>query len=326
MIDQNNPESDSASPRVSTSNWQRETIEKLAFAALVEQRRTRRWGIFFKSLLFLYVFVVGLAAIWPLSEKTLSIGGKHTALIEVSGIIFDGGETDAQSVIKGLKAAIEDKNTRGVILKINSPGGSPVQADYIHKEIRRLKRENPKMPIHAVVTDLCASGGYYIASAADKIFVNPSSLIGSIGVIMDGFGFVSTMEKLGVERRVLIAGEHKALMDPFSPVNETEKVHIQALLNKVHAQFIKAVKEGRGDRLKSDPELFSGLIWTGEQSIELGLADSEGDVQSVARNEIGAENIVDFTPEQKLLDRIAHRFGSLMGRMFNEIANPGLRF
>ncbi|MCI0654161.1 MAG: S49 family peptidase [Methylococcaceae bacterium] len=301
-------------------------IEKLAFAALDEQRRVRRWGIFFKSLLFLYISVVSLTAFFPLSEKALSTGGNHTAVVDVSGTIIDGGEADAESVIKGLQAAIEDENTRGVVIQINSPGGSPVQADYIYKEIRRLKRNKPEIPIHAVITDLCASGGYYIASATDKIFVNPSSLIGSIGVIMNGFGVVSTMEKLGVERRLLVAGEHKALLDPFSPVNEFEKVHIQALLNKVHAQFMQAVKDGRGDRLKNDPALFSGLIWTGEQSIALGLADGEGDIRSVARDEIGAETIVDFTQEEKLLDRLAHQFGTFMGRVLSEIAGPRLRF
>ncbi|MGH8559134.1 MAG: S49 family peptidase [Methylococcales bacterium] len=326
MIEQNNPDSESASPRATTTSWEREMIEKLAFAGLIEQRRVRRWGIFFKSLLFLYVLVISVTAFFPLSEKFLSTGGEHTALVEVSGIIFEGGEADAQSVIKGLQAAIEDENTRGIVVKINSPGGSPVQADYIYKEIRRLKQKNPTLPIHAVVTDLCASGGYYIASATDKIFVNPSSLIGSIGVIMNGFGFISTMEKLGVERRLLVAGEHKAFLDPFSPVKESEKIHVQELLNKVHAQFINAVKEGRGDRLKNDPELFSGLIWTGEQSIELGLADGEGDIHSVARDEIGAETIVDFTPEEKLLDRLAHQFGTFTGRVFSEVAGPGLRF
>lgn len=326
MIEQNNPDSGNGSSRVADTCWEREVIEKLVFAAIAEQRRTRRWGIFFKSLLFLYVLVVSLTAFHPFSQKSLPGGGEHTAVVDVSGIIFDGGSANAQSVIKGLKAAVDDENTRGVILKINSPGGSPVQADYIYREIKRLKQENPEMPIHAVVTDLCASGGYYVASAADKIFVNPSSLIGSIGVVMDGFGFVSTMEKLGVERRLLVAGEHKAILDPFSPVKESEKVHFQELLNKIHAQFITAVKQGRGDRLKSDPALFTGLVWTGEQSIELGLADGEGDIRSVARDEIGAETLVDFSIEENLIDRLAHRLGTVLAQVLSEIAGPRLKF
>ncbi|MCI0667622.1 MAG: S49 family peptidase [Methylococcaceae bacterium] len=326
MIEQNNPNSVAGESRAADSNWEREVIEKLALAAIVEQRRTRRWGIFFKSLLYLYIFAVSLAAFFPFADKPMSKGDKHTAVVYISGIIFDGTKADAESVIDGLQAAVEDENTRGVIVQINSPGGSPVQADYIFKEIRRLKREKPELPIHAVVTDLCASAGYYIAAAADKIFVNPSSLIGSIGVIMNGFGFVSTMERLGVERRLLTAGEHKAFLDPFSPVDESEKGHLQVMLNQVHAQFIKVVKEGRGDRLKNDADLFSGLIWTGEQSIELGLADGEGDIHSVARDVIGAENIVDFTPEESVFDRLTHRFGSVLGQVFSEIARPRLGY
>lgn len=326
MIEQNNPNAGEGSPRASDSHWEREVIEKLAFAALKEQRKARRWGIFFKSLLYIYVFAVTLAAFSPFSEKAISRGEKHTAVVDIDGIIFDGTKTNAGTVIEGLRAAEEDENTQGIILKINSPGGSPVQADYIFKEIRRLKQKRPELPIHAVVTDVCASGGYYIASAADKIFVNPSSLIGSIGVIMNGFGFVSTLERLGIERRLMTAGEHKAILDPFSPVNESEKGHVQGMLNKVHAQFIKAVKTGRGDRLKENPDLFSGLIWTGEQSIELGLADGDGDVYSVARDVIGAETIVNFTPEESLFDRIAFRFGSVLGQVANEIARPRLGF
>ena len=328
MIDRNNSEPDNDLPRASTDHWEREVIEKIAMAAIVEQRRARRWGIFFKLLFFVYVAVVSLAAFLPLSNSSIVTDGdgKHTAVVDLSGVIFDGTQANAKTVIEGLRAAVEDQNTQGVIVKINSPGGSPVQADYIYREIRRMKQENPEMPIHAVVTDVCASGGYYVASAADKIFVNPSSLIGSIGVIMNGFGFVSAMEKLGVERRLLIAGEHKAILDPFSPVNESEKEHIQGLLNGVHAQFIKAVKEGRGDRIKSDPDLFSGLVWTGTQSIELGLADGEGDIRSVARDVIGAETIVNFTPEESFFDHFSRKFGVVLGQVFSEVAGPRLGY
>lgn len=326
MMEQNNPSSESSPSRVVDPSWERKVIENLAFAAISEQRKARRWGIFFKSLLFLYLLLVAVAAFSPFSDKSASGGKKHTAVVDVSGIILEGAKTNAGVVIEGLRAAVKDENTKGVIVRVNSPGGSAVQADYIFNEIKRLRQENPEIPIHAVVTDMCASGGYYIASAADKIFVNPSSIIGSIGVIMNGFGFVSMMEKLGVERRLLIAGEHKAIMDPFSPLSETEKVHVQGLLNQVHAQFIKSVKEGRGDRLKNDPDLFSGLIWTGGQSIELGLADDEGDVWSVAKDVIGAENIVDFTPQQKLIERLTHQFGTAMGQVFTAFTAPRFEF
>ncbi len=326
MIEQNTRDPDGGTPRVTGTAWEHELIEKLVLASVVEQRRARRWGIFFKSLLFLYLLAVSIAAYFPLSDRSFSTGGKHTAVVDISGIIFDGTKADAEAVIKGLRAAVKDENTQGLIVQINSPGGSAVQADYIFKEIKRLKKENPDLPIHAVVTDLCASGGYYVASAADKIFVNPSSLIGSIGVIMNGFGFVSTLEKLGVERRLVVAGDHKAFMDPFSQVNESERAHVQGLLKDVHAHFIEAVRDGRGDRLKNDPNLFSGLVWTGEQSIDLGLADGEGDIRSVAKDVIGAENIVNFTPEENVFDYLSHQVGVVMGQVLDEAVAPRIRF
>ncbi|MGR9106621.1 MAG: S49 family peptidase [Gammaproteobacteria bacterium] len=326
MIETNDSGPSEISSGQTSAHWERDVIEKLMFAALNEQRRARRWGIFFKSLLFLYLLAISLAAFFPMSKHSISVHEPHTALVDVSGIIFEGTKASADTVIEGLRAAVDDANTRGVIVQINSPGGSPVQADYIFREIRRLKQDHPEMPIHAVITDICASGGYYVAAAADKIFVNPSSLIGSIGVIMNGFGFVSTMEKLGIERRLLIAGEHKAILDPFSPVNEPEKAHVQGLLNKVHARFVEAVQQGRGDRLKNDPDLFSGLIWTGAQGIELGLADAEGDIRSVARDVIGAENIVNFTSEESFFDQLAHQFGTFAGQALSEFTAPGLRF
>lgn len=328
MSEQNYPESgnDSNQDKDKDKVWERDIIEKLAFAALAEQRRTRKWGIFFKLVLVLYIVGLSIFAYLPLSDQSFADSAKHTAVVDVKGVIFDDTMASAQVVIKGLRAAVKNENTQGVIVQINSPGGSAVQADYIFKEIRRLKSEHPQMPIHAVVTDICASGGYYIAAAADQIFVNPSSLVGSIGVIMNGFGFVSAMEKFGVERRLVVAGDHKALLDPFSPLKEDEKVHVQGLLNKVHAQFIEAVKKGRGDRLKPETDLFSGLVWTGSQSIELGLADAEGDIRSVARDVVGAEKIVNFTPEESVLDLVAHQFGTLAGHLFNELSGIRMHF
>ena len=234
-------------------------------------------------------------------------------MIDVAGAIMEGNPTDADNLIEGLRDAIKDKATKGIVLRMNSPGGSPVQAAYVYEEIRRIKKENSKMPIYAVVSDMCASGCYYIAAAADKIYVHPASVVGSIGVIMNGFGFVDSMQRLGVERRLMIAGSHKALMDPFSPVNEFEKNHIQGVINTVHQQFIDAVKQGRGDRLKDNPDLFSGLVWTGQDSIKLGLADEVGNAREVAENVIGAKETVNFTPKERLLDRISQRLGASLG-------------
>ena len=304
--------------------WEREVIEKLAFAALSEQRKARRWGIFFKSLIFVFLLVLTVNVLGPFPGEAGIEGQKYTAVVDVDGFILEGAKSNAATIIDGLRAAAKDPRTAGVILKINSPGGSPVQSDYVYQEIRRLKNEKPELPIYAVVTDLCVSGGYYIAAATDKIFVNPSSLVGSIGVIMNGFGLVPAMEKLGVERRLLVAGRHKALLDPFSPVKEGEKVHVQSMLNQVHAEFIRSVKEGRGDRLKQNPDLFSGLVWAGRQSIELGLADGVGDLRSVARDVIGAETIVNFTSEEEIFDRIVHQFGTAVGLVFAELAGTRL--
>ncbi len=292
-------------------NWEREVLEKLALAAVTEQRRARRWGVFFKMLMFVYLIVVGGIAFYPKFEQGMNNSSKqHTAIIDVQGVIAENEMASAESIIDGLRAAVKDKNTKGILLNINSPGGSPVQSDYIYREIKRLKAKHPDMPIHAVVSDICASGGYYIASASDKIFVNRSSMIGSIGVVLNGFGFVNTMEKLGVDRRLLIAGEHKALMDPFSPQNSVEVKHMQSLLNDVHQQFIAAVKAGRGERLIETENMFSGLVWTGEQGVKLGLADDFGSVDSVARDIIGAKKKLNFTPQERLLDKIAGKLGA----------------
>lgn len=308
----------------SPNHWERELVEKLVFSSLKEQRRSRRWGIFFKSLTFLYLLILLVIMVptkWP--GTGLKVGTEHTALVEVKGVIADDTEASADKVVTGLRAAYEDDKTKGVILRINSPGGSPVQAGYINDEIHRLKKKYPKIPLYAVVTDICASGGYYIAAAADKVFVDKASLVGSIGVLMSNFGFVEGMKKLGVERRLMTAGEHKGILDPFSPASEFDRVHIQSMLDKIHQQFIDVVKEGRGEHLKDSEALFSGLFWTGEEAVELGLADELGSSSYVAREIIKAEDIVDFTSKEDLVERFAKRFGAGVASAFARISGLG---
>lgn len=294
--------------------WERETLNKVLFAALKEQRSTRRWGVFFKLLFFGYLFALLLLYLpEDLTGGSRSLS-KHTALVEIGGVIADDSNASADHVISGLRAAFKDKNTQGVILRINSPGGSPVQAGYINDEIVRLRDKYPDVPLYAVITDICASGGYYVAAAADRIYADKASIVGSIGVLMDGFGFVGTMEKLGVERRLLTAGEHKGFLDPFSPAKQEDVTHVQGMLKEIHQQFIATVRKGRGDRLKESDDLYSGLMWTGEQSLEMGLVDALGSSSYVARDVIGAENIVDFTPRGNYLDRLAERIGMTLGK------------
>ena len=289
--------------------WERGLIEKLAGAALKEQRRARLWGIFFKLLTFAYVTVIIVLAVdWKGGSGESA--GRHTALVEVSGIIAPGADASAERVTGALQAAFKDKNTVGVLVRINSPGGSPVQAHNIYEEMRRLRSKHPGIPLHAVIEDLCASGGYYVAAGADRIFVSKSSIVGSIGVRMDSFGVTGLMDKLGVERRLLTAGDNKGFLDPFLPVDEKQKQHAQALLNDVHQQFIGVVREGRGKRLKETPDMFSGLIWTGQKSVELGLADAFGSLDSVAREVIKAERIVDYTQKENIAEKFARRFGA----------------
>lgn len=295
---------------MSEQNWERQTLEKLAFAAMQEQRRSRHWGIFFKTLTFVYLFALLFIALdWIGPSKAI---GSHTALIDIHGEIGAENDVTADDTIASLQSAFEDESTKGIILRINSPGGSPVQAGIINEEIRRQRKLHPNIPVYAVVEDICASGGYYIAVAADKIYVDKASIVGSIGVIMDGFGFTGTMQKLGVERRVLTAGENKAMLDPFSPVNPKHQAFAQSMLDEIHQQFIQVVREGRGKRLKETPEMFSGLFWTGARSVELGLADGLGNSDYVAREIIKEENIVDFTTREGLADRFAKRFGASM--------------
>jgi protease-4 len=300
-----------------TGIWERELVTKLATAALKEQRRARLWGIFFKLLTFAYLSLILLMAIdW----RGDGVGGgkKHTAMVEVNGLIAPGSDASAERINSALQAAFKDKNTQGVVMRINSPGGSPVQAQTVYDEMKRLRKLYPNIPLYAVVEDVCASGGYFIAAGADRIYVGKASIVGSIGVLMNGFGFTGLMDKLGIERRLFTAGENKGMLDPFSPTDPKDKAHIQTMLGDIHQQFIGVVKEGRGKRLKESPEIFSGLIWTGQKSIDLGLADAIGSLESVARDVVKAEDIVDFTQKEGIAEKFARRFGAAAANTFAE--------
>ncbi|MBL8403993.1 MAG: S49 family peptidase [Dechloromonas sp.] len=299
---------DTPQPPNNDANWERKTLEKLVFAALDEQRARRRWGIAFKILGFGYLLAVLLAVVdWGASTEHQE---RHTAMVSLIGVIEAKGDASAENLVAALNSAFEEKNAAGVILRINSPGGSPVQAGIVNDEIRRLRTKFPDKPLYAVVEDMCASGGYYVAAAADSIYVNKASIVGSIGVLMDGFGFTGTMDKFGVERRLLTAGENKGFLDPFSPQAPQQKAHAQLLLDDIHKQFIDVVKTGRGKRLKETPDMFSGLMWTGAQSIQLGLADGYGSVDSVARDVIKAEKIFDYSVKDNIAERFAKRLGA----------------
>jgi protease-4 len=300
-----------------TNNWERGVLEKLAMSAVQEQRRARHWGIFFKVLTFGYLFfILFLVMGWAGGKVDGSLSGKHTALIDLNGVISADSNANADNLIGSLQDAFKDKNTAAVILRCNSPGGSPVQAGLVNDEILRLRGLHPAVPLYVVVEDMCASGGYYIAAAADKIYVNKASIVGSIGVLMDGFGFTGTMQKLGVERRLMTAGENKGFMDPFSPRNPKHEEFTKKMLADIHQQFIAVVKEGRGKRLKETPEMFSGLFWTGDKAIQMGLADDIGSVDSVARDVIKVENVVDFTMHEGIADRLAKKFGAGVASAF----------
>ena len=300
-------------------NWERSLITKLATDALAEQRRRRRWGIFFKLLTFAYVTVVLLLMVDWSSRADFS-GKKHTAMVELNGIIAPGADGSAEKITTALEAAFKDKGTQGVILRINSPGGSPVQAQTIYDEMRRLRKKYPDIPLYAVVEDICASGGYFVAVGADRIYVGKASIVGSIGVLMNGFGFTGLMDKLGVERRLITAGKNKGMLDPFSPEREQDKEYIQTMMKDIHEQFISVVREGRGKRLKETPDMFSGLIWTGEKSVELGLADGYGSLDSVARDVIKAEDIVDYTVKEGFAEKVAKRFGASVASSLADFA------
>ncbi|MBV9190470.1 MAG: S49 family peptidase [Betaproteobacteria bacterium] len=291
-------------------SWERDLVTKLASEALKEQRRRRRWGIFFKLLTFAYItFVLILAMDWS-NRGDFSTSKKHTAMVELSGVIAPGSDASAEKVTASLQAAFKDKNTQGVIMRINSPGGSPVQAQTIYDEMKRLRKKYPDIPLYAVVEDICASGGYFVAVGADRIYVGKASIVGSIGVLMNGFGFTGLMDKIGVERRLITAGKNKGMLDPFSPLEAKDKTYISGMMEDIHRQFIDVVKEGRGKRLKETPDMFSGLIWTGEKSVELGLADGYGSLDSVARDVIKAEDIVDYTMKEGFAEKVAKRFGA----------------
>lgn len=306
-------------------DWHRDLVEKLATDALRERKRTRRWGIFFKLLTFAYlvaVFVVLVPDEW--SEAGMGKSEPHTAVVDLEGLIANGKKASADNVVTGLRDAFEDENTKAVILRINSPGGSPVQSSYMYKEILRLREKYPDIPLYAVVSDMCASGGYYVASAADEIYVDESSVIGSIGVLINGFGFVDAMEEFGVERRLITAGKHKGILDPFSPLSEFDQEHVSEVLASLHESFIEAVKSGRGDKLKAaDTELFSGLFWNGKEGIALGLADAVGSTSYVAREVVGVEETVDFTVKEDPFERLARRFGAAAGEAFARFSGFG---
>jgi protease-4 len=296
---------------VTAENWERATLEKLAMATLIEQRQARRWrnGIRIAWLVFV-ALLVGFG--WERGGAPADVSKPHTAVIEIKGEIASGGEASAELVISSMRSAFEDAGTQGVVLLINSPGGSPVQAGIINDEIRRLKAKYKK-PVYAVVEETCASAAYYIAVAADKIYVDKASVVGSIGVLMDGFGFTGLMDKLGVERRLMTAGENKGFLDPFSPQTERQRAFAQTMLDQIHLQFIAAVKTGRGTRLKETPETFSGLFWTGQQAVEMGLADQLASLDFVAREVIKAEELVDYTRRDNVAERLVKRFGASIG-------------
>jgi protease-4 len=303
--------------------WERMVLERVALKAIEEQRRSRQWNALFKLLWFTLAFLVLAAMLgWvgPGDKESRTTIGRHTAVVDVEGVISSEDKASAERLIKGLNRAFKDANTAGVVLRVNSPGGSPVQAGYVNDEIRRLRAKYPAIPLHAVVQDLCASGGYYIAVAADKIYVDKASLVGSIGVIMGGFGFVGTIDKLGMERRAYTAGENKNFLDSFLPEKPEHRAHAEKMLGEIHEQFVKVVRQGRGTRLKETPDMFSGLIWTGEKSVELGLADALGSTDYVAREVFKADKLVNFTVEENYFETLSKRLGTQFGATFARAA------
>jgi protease-4 len=313
MTDDNSTNPPPANAPGRSPNWERDLLDRLAFAALTEQRRARRWKIFFRFFFAAYLLLILILAQsdnW--SGKALAT--RHTALVDLDGEISASSQASADNVISGLRAAFESTSTVGVILRANSPGGSPVQSGYINDEIKRLRAKYPKVPLYAVISDVCASGCYYAVAAADRIYADKASIVGSIGVLMNGFGFVDTMKKLGVERRLMTAGEHKGFLDPFGPVKPGEVKHAQELLDEIHQQFIDTVRQGRGKSLKETKDMYSGLFWTGDDAVKLGLVDELGSASYVAREVIGAEEIVDYTFRENVFDRFARRIGTAMAQ------------
>ena len=285
---------------------ERDILTDLAREALRERRRSRRWGIFFKSAFGLYLILV---TVMIAGNGIPTPTGPHTAMVDLEGTISADSQANADTIIEGLRDAFKAEDSKAVILRINSPGGSPVQASEINAEIHRLREKYPDKPLYAVVTDMCASGGYYVAVAADRIYANRASIVGSIGVLMNGFGFVDAMNKLGIQRRLFTAGKHKGLLDPFSPLKPFDKEYAEKLLDQVHQQFVDTVKADRGERLSDNPDIFSGLFWTGQEALRLGLIDEFGSVGSVARDVVGADTIIDYTPHQNLFGRVTRQLG-----------------
>lgn len=308
--------------------WERELLEKIAFAAVREQRARRRWGVFVK-ILTLAVIVFGLWLAFDFGNTDMDTVGRHTALIEVQGTIAADSKASADAIILALNKAYSSNSSVGIIMHIDSPGGSPVQAGMVNDEMIRLRRAYPQKPLYVVVGEMCASGGYYIAAAADKIYVDKASVVGSIGVLMDGFGFTGLMDKLGIERRLLTAGENKGFLDPFSPQSPEQREYALQMLEQIHQQFIAVVRKGRGQRLKETPQTFSGLFWTGSKAIDMGLADGYGTVDSVARDVLKAENIIDYTQSEGLSERVLKKFGAAVGtgaiKALQEVGAPMLR-
>ena len=304
--------------------WERQALEHLLLENLKEAKRNRRWRTFWRVLVA--IILIGIIILMFDSSKSgkSSVMGKHTAMVSLQGVISSTSNANASDINAALVSAFDNPESVGVVLKINSPGGSPVQAGMIHDEILRLRKLHPNKPLHVVVEDICASGGYYVAVAADKIYVDKGSLVGSIGVIMEGFGFNNLMDKLGVDRRLIIAGENKAMLDPFSKENPKQRAKMQAVIDEVHAQFIKVVKDGRGNRLKEDPDMFTGQVWTGARTIELGLADQLGSVEYVAREVFKQEDVVDYTNHENIAERVAKRFGASAGVAFGQILTQSM--
>jgi protease-4 len=305
------PVQSNPSQTASSANWERQMLSDLVQANFKEQQAARRWKMGLR-LAWLLLWVVVIWQIFAHNPTSTNITTPHTAIVNIKGEIADGADASAENVVTAMRAALEDTGSQGLVLLINSPGGSPVQAGIINDEIVRLKSLHHK-PIYAVVEESCASAAYYIAAATDKIYVDKASIVGSIGVLMDGFGFTGLMDKLGVERRLMTAGENKGFLDPFSPQSDAQRKHAQTMLNHIHAQFIAVVKKGRGDRLKETSEMFSGLFWTGQQAIELGLADELGSIDQVARDVIKAEELVDYSRRDNVAERLVKRFGAAMG-------------
>ncbi len=305
--------------------WEQNLIKDLALSSLKEKRSARRWGIFFKFAFLAYLIGVLVAIVSPLDKDSLeSVNKEHTALIDVEGVISADSKASADDVVTALRDAFKDKKTKGIILRMNTPGGSPVQSGYINDEIYRLKKKYPDIKVYAVISDVCASGGYYIAAAADEIYADKGSMVGSIGVLMNGFGFEKAINKVGITRRLYTAGDHKGFLDPFSPPKEDDIEHAKSMLKNIHQQFIEVVKKGRGDKLKDDPLLFSGYVWTGEQAVKLGLVDKLGSSSYVAREVIGAEHIKDFTVTESFMDRFAKKMGASMAAKIAEISGFGI--